>query len=84
MLRCNIMLIGLVSLCLTGCDRLFLRVECPAIPAILTEPCQLPANPLETNGDLSRAVLEARVCLREEQIKLAAIASLASCRGTPD
>lgn len=72
-------LTGLLSLCLDGCVRHFV-VECPPIPAVLTEPCALPDSSLQTNGDLAQALLEARSCLREERVKLAAIEALAACR----
>lgn len=53
---------------------------CPKIPVPLTEPCKTEWRELTTNADLARAFLDAHYCLREDELKLAAIRELAECR----
>ena len=55
-------------------------LQCPAIPRALTTECVPPARQLDTNGDLARALLDARECLSISSIQLRAIAELADCR----
>lgn len=77
---------GALCLCLAlcvGCSTVPVVMACPPIPAALTVPCQAPARPIETNGDLALAYVEARACLREESLKLAAVRELADCRVKP-
>ena len=57
-------------------------VTCPPIPKILTAECEPPARDLSTNGDLARALLDARECLAVSAIRLQAIRELADCRAT--
>jgi hypothetical protein len=57
---------------------------CPAIPDSLTEECLVPDRPLETNGELARAYLDATECLDQANLKLRAVRSLASCRTRQD
>lgn len=55
-------------------------VQCPPIPRVLTAECDPPARDLATNGDLARALLDARECLAVSAIRLQAIRELADCR----
>jgi hypothetical protein len=55
-------------------------MQCPAIPKSILEPCHPPDREIATNGDLAMAFVEARACLREEWLKLAAVAEMADCR----
>ncbi len=55
-------------------------LQCPPIPRALTTECVPPARQLDTNGDLARAILDARECLSITSIQLRAIAELSDCR----
>lgn len=59
-------------------------LQCPPIPRILTAECEPPARDLATNGDVARALLDARECLAISAIRLQAIRELADCRTTDE
>ena len=75
---------GLLALSLTGCAGFSppVIVQCPAIPKALTTECVPPSRQLDTNGDLARAILDARECLAITSIQLRAIAELSDCRAS--
>ena len=77
-LRTGLLCLSLLPL--AGCFTPTVVMTCPPIPAALTEACPVTDRQIATNGDLADAYLEARGCLREERLKLAAIKALADCR----
>jgi hypothetical protein len=74
--------IGALCACLTlsACSSPTILLQCPAIPKSILAPCHPPDREIATNGDLAMAFVEARACLREEWLKLAAVAEMAECR----
>lgn len=71
---------GLLALSLTACAAPSVILQCPPIPRALTAECVPEPRPLATNGDLARALLDARECLSVSAIRLQAIRELADCR----
>lgn len=55
-------------------------LQCPPIPASLTVQCEPEPRPLETNGDLARAYMDARECVALSNLRLAAVRELSGCR----
>ena len=74
------LLIGAVSLSLTACASRSIVLQCPPIPAVLTERCEPEPRSLETNGDLARAYVDARECVALSNLRLDAVRELADCR----
>jgi hypothetical protein len=75
--------IGIASLFLAGCATPSVILQCPPIPASLTTPCEPEPRPLETNGDLARAYMDARECVALSNLRLAVIRELSDCREQP-
>ena len=72
--------IGTASAFLTACAAPSVILQCPPIPASLTVQCEPDPRPLETNGDLARAYMDARECVALSNLRLAAVRELADCR----
>ena len=76
----RLVLSGLLCVSLTGCATPSVVQQCPPIPVVLTEPCQLTEPRLETNADLALAYLDALECISATHDKLRAIRDISSCR----
>ncbi len=76
----RLVLSGVLCVFLTGCATPSVVQQCPPIPVVLTEPCDLQEPKLETNADLALAYLDALQCISATHDKLRAIRDIASCR----
>jgi hypothetical protein len=54
--------------------------QCPPIPVVLTEPCDLQTPKLDTNADLALAYIDALQCISATHDKLRAIRDISLCR----